>query len=62
MWLLALNNPNTGGEVMDGIEGKVIQIEIAHTNWVGDTREHNPDPEKCWCWKEYDKRMKPKEK
>lgn len=42
----------------DGLEGEVLQIEIAHTQWVGETREHDPDPDKCWCWPEYEKRFK----
>ena len=41
----------------EGLVGNVYEIEIAHTQWVGETRKHNEDPDKCWCWKEYDKRI-----
>lgn len=40
-----------------GLEGDVYEIEIAHTQWVGETREHDQDPDKCWCWPEYEKRF-----
>lgn len=45
----------------DGLEGDVYEIAIAHTQFVGETREHDPDPDKCWCWVEYEKRI-PKKK